>query len=388
MPHHTIAGADISMLEEVEDFGGTFRIDGKPADLFDILAANGTNTIRLRLWVNPYDDDGHPYLGGTNDLGTTIRLGRRATERGLDVMLDLHYSDFWTDPKKQAKPRAWRELSGGQLEAQVYSYTADVLTRLKAAGVEPRYVQVGNEITNGMLWPDGELPHYLSEERRFADADEHTRTAAFDRLAGLLRAGTEAVREHCPHSRVIMHLDFGGANDLYRGWFDEMSARKLDYDIIGLSYYPFWHGTLNDLGNNMNDIARRYSKDVLVVETAYAHRPDGAPGQFSIFSEDLAVTGGYPATIDGQSRFLTDLTAVVASVPDGRGLGIVYWEPAWLPVTGSSWASPAGMNYGNDVAEPGNPWANQALFDFEGNALASLKALRVQHAAGTPVVTH
>lgn len=383
MPHHTIAGADVSTLEEVEDFGGVFKVDGKPADLFDILAANGTNTIRLRLWVDPYDEDGHPYLGGTNDLDTTIRLAQRATERGLDVILNLHYSDFWTDPKKQAKPRAWRDLSGGQLEAQMYSYTADVLTRLKAAGVQPRYVQVGNEITNGMLWPDGELPHYLSEERRFADASDHERSSAYDRLAGLLRAGTEAVRDHAPHSRIIMHLDFAGANDLYRGWFDEMTARKLDYDVIGLSYYPFWHGSLTDLGINLYDIAERYGKDVLVVEYAYAHRPDGVPGQVSIFSEELATIGGYPATVEGQEQFLMDLADVVASVPGGRGLGAVYWEPAWLPVTGTSWASPAGMRYGNDPAEPGNPWANQCLFDSAGNALASLKALRVNHFVGS-----
>lgn len=371
------------MLEEVEDFGGVFKVDGQSTDLFDILAANGTNTIRLRLWVDPYDEDGHPYLGGTNDLDTTIRLGRRARERDLDVILDLHYSDFWTDPKKQSKPRAWKNLSGGQLEAQVYSYTADVLNRLKAAGVEPRYVQVGNEITNGMLWPDGELPRYLSEERRFADCTDRERSSAYDRLAGLLRAGTEAVRDHASHSRIIMHLDFGGANDLYRVWFDEMTARKLDYDVIGLSYYPVWHGSLTDLGINLYDIAERYGKDVLVVETAYAHRPDGVPDQFSIFSEELATAGGYPASVEGQAQFLTDLAEVLKSVPGGRGIGVVYWEPGWLPVRGTSWASPAGMNYGDDLGEPGNPWANQCLFDSEGNALASLSALRANQFAGS-----
>lgn len=370
----SILGADVSTLEEVEDNGGSYRVGGDGTDLFQALALHGVNTIRLRLWVDPHDEQGKSYLGGANDLATTIRLARRAAAAGLGFLLDLHYSDFWTDPKKQSKPKAWRGLTGSALETRVYEYTRDVLRELGAAGVPPTMVQVGNEITNGMLWPDGETPHYLSEERKFQETDPADAAAAYDRLGRLLAAGSRAVREFDAELPIALHLDFGGASDLYRGWFDEITARGVDYDVIGLSYYPIWHGTLADLAVTLTEVSGRYGKDVLILETAYGFRPDGPPDTFTIFDASLAGAGGYPASVDGQGQFLRDLIAVVAAVPDGHGLGIVYWEPAWLPVPGTSWASEAGMFYGNDVAAGGNPWANQALFDYEGNALPSLGA--------------
>ena len=369
-------GADVSMTAEIEARGAVFRADGAEKDLFALLSDSGVNWIRLRLWVDPRDEHRKPYMGGTNDLATTIALARRAKAAGHRVLLDLHYSDFWTDPKKQATPKAWRGLKGAELEARVHDWTADVLAALAAADAAPDMVQVGNEITNGMLWPEGRTPKFLDAERRFDGEDE----AAYDRLAGLIKAGAAAVREaggaDGTGARVMIHLDFGGANELYRGWFDAMTARGLDFDVIGLSYYPYWHGTLHDLGANLNDIAARYGKDLAVVETAYAWTGEHPAGHHQVFSIEMAATGGYPASPAGQAAFLRDLYATVAAVPEGRGLGIVYWEPAWLPVEGTTWASRAGMEYGDDVVdEAGNSWANQALFDFEGNALASLKAL-------------
>ena len=371
-----ITGVDVSMTREVEELGGRYRSGGVERDLFALLAENGVDTVRLRLWVDPYDEDGAPYLGGTNDLPTTVALARRAADAGLQLLLDLHYSDFWTDPKKQTVPKAWRGLDGPALEDRVAEHTAEALRALADVGVVPTLVQVGNEITNGMLWPYGAVPRFLDQERRFADADPAERADAFDRLARLLGRGVAAVREGAPAAAVVLHLDFGGANDLYRGWFDEITARGVDFDVIGLSYYPYWHGTLDDLATNLADVAARYDKDVLVVETACAHRPDGPDGVTTIATGDVALASGFPVTVQGQQDFLVALTRVVAEVPGGRGLGHVYWEPAWLPVPGTSWASPAGMRYGDDVADPGNPWANQALFDFEGNALASWDAYR------------
>lgn len=369
-----IKGVDISMLTEVESLGGVYRVDGDARDLFDILVDHHVDTVRLRLWVDPFDETGAPYLGGTNDLSTTVALARRAVDHGLKVLLDLHYSDFWTDPKKQAVPKAWRGQSATELEDTVESYTRSVLETLVAAGVTPDMVQVGNEITNGMLWPTGKTPTYLFEERQFEDAAPAERSAAFDRLARLLARGAKAIREVTPEAAVALHLDFGGAGDLYRGWFDEITARGVDHDVVALSFYPMWHGTLDDLSATMHDVVERYGKDVLVVETSYAHRTDGPPGTTTIFGPELVEPGGFPATVEGQHDFLVALMERLVAVPDGRGLGIVYWEPGWLPVAGTSWASPAGMTYGDDIAPPGNPWANQALFDYEGHALESWAA--------------
>ncbi|MEF2965540.1 glycosyl hydrolase 53 family protein [Paenibacillus sp. M1] len=378
MEQFFMKGADVSIIKEVEAFGGVFYLDGQEKDLFEILSVKGINTIRLRLWVDPYDDDKQPYLGGTNDLQTTIELAKRAKQYGLKFMLDFHYSDFWADPKKQSKPKAWQSLSGKQLEDQVYNYTKETLEVFKDQHIVPEFVQIGNEITNGMLWPEGKTQKYLFEERKFEDMDPQEKKEGYDRLAGLIKAGVRSTRETLPETagQVILHLDFGGANDLYRGWFDEITAREVDYDIIGLSYYPFWHGTLEDLRSNMEDISARYNKDVLVVETSYGFTGEVPPGGAAIFSAELAEIGGYPPSVEGQAAFLRDLMATVKRVPEGRGLGIVYWEPAWLPVNGTSWASYAGMKYGNDMGEMGNHWSNQAMFDFDGNALDSLNVFK------------
>lgn len=366
-----IRGADVSMTTEIEERGAVFRSGGAERELLGLLAENGVNWIRLRLWVDPRDEDGNPYMGGTSDLATTIGLARRAKAAGQRILLDLHYSDFWTDPKKQSTPKAWRGLTGADLQARVHDWTAEVLAALAAAEVAPDMVQVGNEITNGMLWPEGRTPKFNDRTRRFEGEDE----AAYDRLAGLLKAGAAAVRE-AGSAQVMIHLDFGGANELYRGWFDAVTARGVDFDLIGLSYYPYWHGTLADLGANLDDIAARYGKDLVVVETAYAWTGAEPEGHHQVFNAKLAEPCGYAVSHEGQSAFLRDLYATVAAVPEGRGLGIVYWEPAWLPVAGTTWASRAGMEYGDDVVdEAGNSWANQALFDFDGNALPSLRAL-------------
>lgn len=365
-----LKGVDISMLKEVEDLGGTYYLGEEQKDLFEILQIKGLNTVRLRLWVNPYDEEGKPYMGGTNDLETTIELAKRAKTHGMQFMLDFHYSDFWADPKKQDKPKAWQSYTGERLEEEVYRYTREVLEVCRLCDVLPDLVQIGNETTNGMLWPEGKTPTYYPEKRSFEETEAAQWDKSYDSLAALLKAGVRAAREAGP-MKIILHLDAGGQNVLYRTWFDEMSKRNVDYDIIGLSYYPIWHGGLEDLQFNLEDISARFNKEVLVVETAYGHTTESLSGA-DIFTEEMSKIAGYPPTVEGQGQFLQDLMETVRKVPDGKGLGIVYWEPAWLPVKGTSWASLAGMKYGNDVSEMGNHWANQGLFDFEGKALDSL----------------
>ena len=203
-------GMDISTLLEVEKCGGKFYDRSEEKDVLDILQSYGVNAVRLRLWNDPYSENGEPYGAGTNDLPTTITLAKRAKEHGMDVLLDLHYSDFWADPGKQRVPKAWRGMDVGQLEEAVYAYTKDVLLAMKEAGVLPDLIQVGNELTNGMLWPLGQMPSY-------------------DNLARFISAGIRAVRSVDADMPVMIHLDNGGNNAMYRDWFDHYMERGEDF---------------------------------------------------------------------------------------------------------------------------------------------------------------
>lgn len=352
-----IKGMDVSMLKELESYGAVYYLDGRQTDLFEILSRCGVDMVRLRIWPDPYDDDGNPYGGGGNDLQTTIELARRTLDSGMSYLLDFHYSDFWADPGKQVKPKAWRELQGERLETAVYLHTVDTLKALKNEGLAPAMVQVGNEITNGLLWPDGHI--------------DETQT-----MAALLQAGMKGVREVCPNSRVVLHLDFGTDNAMYRKWFDKIMPYRLDFDVIGMSYYPHWNGSMQLLLDNMNDISRRYDKDVMIAETSIGYTTDPLGCSGIVFSKEQEKATGYPATMEGQEHFLRDLCRTVRNVEHNRGSGVFYWEPAWLPIPDCKWANPSGCAYMHDQAEAGNTMANQALFDMNGNANSALLRLK------------
>lgn len=352
-----IKGADISMLEELEQHGAQYSLHGQKQDAFALLAGCGVNLIRLRLWHDPYSAAGEAYGGGTNDLAATIRLARRAVSNGLSFLLDLHYSDFWADPAKQFKPKAWETLHGKSLCDAVYRYTKDTLLTLHREGLLPQYVQVGNEITNGFLWPDGHSDHP-------------------EAMASLLSAGIRAVREADPSIRIVLHLDNGADRELYASWFAAVARYDLDYDIIGMSYYPFWNGTLEALTNNMNAVSCDLKKDVLIVETSIGYTTDPLGCTGVVYSQELEKKTPYPGTQSGQAAFMQDLINAVRAVRNGRGIGVIYWEPAWLPIPVCMWAKPIGCQYMHDTAELGNSWANQALFDKEGNANPALLQLK------------
>ena len=355
-----IFGMDVSMLYEIERLGGKFFDGGVEKDLFQILKDHGINWIRLRVWNDPRDENGNPLGGGNCDYLKMTEIAKRAKKYGMKVLLDFHYSDWWADPGKQYKPKEWDHLHEELLERAVYSYTKLVLNHMRRNGALPDMVQVGNEVNNGFLWPDGMI----------AGKD----AGGFDGFTKLLKAAIRAVREVDPDIKVVIHLAEGGNNSLFRWFFDEITRRGVDFDVIGVSYYPYWHGTLEDLKNNLYDIAKRYDKDVLVVETAYAWTLEDGDGYPNIFSgEEMELTGGYRATVQGQATFLRDLIEVVNSVPNGHGLGIFYWEGDWIPVKGAGWKTGEG-----------NPWENQAMFDFNGNALPSLDVFRLVKTA-TPV---
>ena len=368
-------GMDISTLIEVEKCGGKFYDCSEKKDVLDILQSYGINAVRLRLWNNPYSEDGEPYGAGTNDLPTTITLAKRAKEHGMDVLLDLHYSDFWADPGKQRVPKAWRGMDAGQLEEAVYSYTKDVLLAMKEAGVLPNLIQIGNELTNGMLWPLGQMPNY-------------------DNLARFIRAGIRAVRSVDADMPVMIHLDNGGNNAMYRDWFDHYMERGEDFEIIGLSYYPFWHGTFDDLKNNMNDLAVRYGKELMIAEVSmgytmedYAEYEKLSPDERKGYATKPELVEGlpFPMTKEGQCDFMKALFDVMAQVPENKCKGFFYWEAAWIPVPGSGWATEAALPYIEEKGPCGNEWANQALFDYDGNALPALAVIRDYQPMGEQV---
>ena len=361
-----IKGMDLSTLPAVEERGGRFSDSAGPADALTILRRHGMNWVRLRLWNDPRSEAGEPYGAGGCDLAHVKAMARRARDAGCKWLLAIHYSDFWADPGKQIPPKTWRDLGPAAMERAVYDYTRDVLLALAAEGLTPDMTAVGNEITSGLLWPLGRYPD-------------------FENIARFVSAGVRAVRDAAPGTGVMLHLDNGGRNDLYRDWFDRyFAAGGADFDVIGLSYYPFWHGPMEGLARNMADLAGRYGKDMIVTETStgftladYGAYEGLAPDQ----RKGMAATAerargiGWPMTPEGQRDFLRDLAAVIRAVPEDRCLGFMWWEPAWIPVPGVGWATEAALDYTGEKGPGGNEWANQALFDYEGRALPALEAL-------------
>lgn len=361
-----IKGMDVSSLDEIEQLGARFYDNGRQGDLLEILKKYGTNYIRLRLWNDPKSADGKPYGAGNTDYETTLRMAKRVKAAGMKFLLDFHYSDFWADPGKQRKPKAWADYNADQLEAAVYAFTKENMERFIKEGVTPDMVQVGNELSNGLLWPEGQVPNY-------------------DNIARFVSAGIRAVRETSPESRIMIHLDNGGNNALYREWFDNYARRGEDFDIIGLSYYPFWHGNLEALRDNMNDIALRYGKDLVIAEVSmgfttqdYASYEALAPGERKGMATkpELCAKVPFPMTKEGQCDFMKAFLEVLGQVPEHKGRGFFYWEPAWLPVAGSGWATPESLAYIKEAGPCGNEWANQALFDYDGNALPALNVIK------------
>ncbi len=259
-------------------------------------------------------------------------------------------------------PKAWGTLKMEDLKKALYSYTVDAIQRLVEAGAMPDMIQVGNEVNGGMLWPAGKTWNQGTEV-----------IGGYDGFADLLKMGIQAVRDTDPNhndpqkrARIVIHLANGGDNKLYRTVFDALRERNVDYDVIGLSYYGYWHGTLEQLKSNMNDISERYHKDVVIAETAYAATLNDKDGFGNLFGESEQNLGGYKATVLGQATAIRNIMEAVAEVPNGRGLGIFYWEPDWIPVEGAGWKTGEG-----------NAWENQAMFSFKGEALPSMNVFNL-----------
>lgn len=361
-----IKGMDLSTLAELEKLGAKYYDNNEETDILEIMKRYDVDTIRLRLWNDPYSEKGEPYGAGTNDLNTTLAIAKKVTDAGMGVLLNYHYSDFWADPGKQIKPKAWKDYGVKELEKAVYEYTRDTMQVFKAQGVNLTMVQVGNELTNGLLWPEGQKPEY-------------------DNIALFINAGIRGVRAVDADVPIMIHLDNGGNNELYRTWFDEFMKRGEDFQYIGLSYYPFWHGTLDMLEYNMNDIAERYDKDLIIAEVSMGYTMEDYASYEKLKPEErkgyatkpsLVEKLEYPMTKEGQTEFMKDILTRLQNVKGGHGCGFFYWEPAWIPVPGSGWATPASLKYMNDPGPCGNEWANQALFDYDGNVNPAFEVIR------------
>jgi arabinogalactan endo-1,4-beta-galactosidase len=357
-----IMGADVSMLKQIEDSGGKFSDNGVEKDGLTILKEHGVNWIRLRIWNDPTDAAGAYLGGGNNDLDTTVAIAARAKSMGLKFLLDFHYSDWWADPGKQNMPKAWVGLSAEDLQKAVYEYTSHVMQTLVDADAMPDMVQIGNEVNGGMMWPVG---------KTWKEGDEEV--GGYAGFAALLKSGVQAVRDTDPNNddtqkraRIVIHLANGGDNKLYRTVFDALTERNVDFDVIGLSYYNYWHGPLDDLKSNMNDISQRYHKDVVIAETAYAATLKDKDGFANLFTDREQKLGSYEPTVLGQATAIRDVMEAVAEVPDGRGLGIFYWEPDWIAVDGAGWKTGEG-----------DAWENQSMFSFSGTALPSMNVFNL-----------
>lgn len=339
-----IKGADISSLEAVEDYGGTFYdFEGKKTDAIEFLMENGCNYFRLRVWNNPTKSfDAGDYCSPEH----TVEMAKRIKKVGGNYLLDFHYSDWWADPKNQSVPAAWKGLSKEELVQAVYDFTKEVLTQLAEEDAYPDMVQIGNEIGNGMLWDYGSIDNP-------------------ETLAALLNSGISAVRDTTPEgkeTKIMIHVQDGGFVSTTEKFFTTMeSCGVTDYDVVGLSYYPYWHGTFADLKDNINNVYRKFGKQVVVVETAYPFTYDNADNKRNMVMEAETATVGFAASEENQKKVFELVMNSVASCEGG--LGVFYWEPGWLAVKG------AGVAKGS-----GNEWENQALFDFDGKALEAVKA--------------
>ena len=334
-------GADLSFEPQEEAAGARFTDNGTPGSPLGILNRHGINYVRLRLWVNP--------PAGYSDLASDLRMAKRIRAAGDKLYLDIHYSDFWADPQHQDIPAAWRGQNLAQLTDTVRSYTKQVIGAFAAQGTPVDMVSIGNEIRNGILWPVGQV--------------DWSADTGWDNLTTLLKAGVEGARSaNRPghRLRVMLHFDEGGNNADSVRFFNHMIAAKVPFDVLGLSYYSFFHGPLAALRANLNDLAGRYRKPIVIAESQYAWTlAAGNDGTGDFVWQASQLEPGYPATPSGQLSFYNDLLSILAQVPGHRALGLFYWEPEWIP--GVGW-------------EPGasTPNDNLTLFSFTGQALPSI----------------
>lgn len=361
-----IRGVDIGSILSLEASGVTFYDwEGAPQDIFVTLKDAGVNLVRIRIWNDPFDAFGNGFGGGNNDVAAAIEIGRRATEVGMGVALNFHYSDFWADPAKQQSPRAWEGLEIDERAQALHDFTYESVGKIIDAGVDVWQVQLGNETNNGMAGVSG-----------------------WANKIPLFHAGSQAVRAIDENIQIVVHFTNPEMPSHFLNAARMLRDGEVDYDVFGASYYSFWHGSLENLTEVLTRISAEFDVDVMVVETSYAFTSEDGDGHANVVP-NATQTLHYPLSVQGQANAVRDVFQAVADVGE-RGIGVIYWEPAWIPVGpasewennrrlwetyGSGWASSFSASYDPDDAGVwygGSAWDNQALFDFSGRPLASL----------------
>lgn len=343
-----IMGADISSLQAMEDCGAKyFDTDGKEKDAIEILKVHGVNYIRLRIWNNPTTSFER---GDYCNLKNTLIMAKRVKEAGLKLLLDFHYCDSWADWKNQTIPAEWEGQDEKQLAESVYTYTKQVLEALAEAEAYPDMVQIGNEIGNGLLWDFGRLEYP-------------------ENVALFLNEGIRAVREMQQgneKTEVMIHIECGADIERTENYFAEIEKHGVtDYDVIGLSYYPYWAGTYEKFTENLRNIAEHFEKLVVAVETAFPFTDESNDETPNVVTSELTLeTMGLTASVENQRKVLEDVIKLVKK--EKNGYGIFYWEPVWYNIKGVG-----------AIKGVGNEWENQAMFDKNGKALDSLHAFEM-----------
>ncbi|WP_304221392.1 glycosyl hydrolase 53 family protein [Gracilinema caldarium] len=375
LPDDFIMGMDISSIIALEKSGVLFRNEqGEVQDIFKTLSEAGINSIRVRIWNDPFTADGKGYGGGNNDIKTAIEIGKRATQWGMSVLFDYHYSDFWADPSKQQAPKAWKTLSIEKKEKALYEYTKKTLKMALDAGVNVKIVQIGNETTGVFCGENNWI-----------------------RIGTLMQAGSRAVREISKERKRAIQIAIHFTNPEKAGEYERyvkiLEKQNVDYDIFASSYYPYWHGSVQQFAEVLKNTAKISGKKVMCVETSYAYTYEDGDGFPNTISRDSVVEKPYPITVQGQANAIRDTIAAVASVGNA-GIGVYYWEGAWIPVPGknkeerqmlwekygSGWAASYSVEYDAKdagVYYGGSSWDNQAQFDFTGKPLASLSVWKL-----------
>ncbi|MCQ2458564.1 MAG: glycosyl hydrolase 53 family protein [Clostridia bacterium] len=367
LPEDFIFGMDASAVIAEENSGVKYYdFDGNERDVFAVLAENGITHIRVRIWNDPYDAEGRGYGGGNCDIANAVAIGKRATQYGMKLICDFHYSDFWADPSKQMVPKAWKDITDIKEKAEAaYQYTRDCLLQLKDAGVEVGIVQAGNETNNRLC---GEKTWF--------------------NIQYIMQAGAKATREVYPEALVALHFA-NPEKGAYATYAKKMDYYNVDYDIFASSYYPYWHGSLENLAKVLTEIAETYGKKVMVMETSYAYTGEDTDFSANTVSDGGAIIKDYPFTVQGQANNIRAITDTLVNRTK-NGIGVVYWEGTWITVGtesweanrekwetyGSGWASSYAAGYDpNDAGKyyGGCAVDNQALFDAAGKPLESLK---------------
>lgn len=387
-----IKGMDVSSVIALENSGVEFyNENGVKEDLFKILSDNGVNYIRVRVWNNPYDENNNGYGGGNNDTQTAAQIGKRAAEYGMKLLVDFHYSDFWADPAKQKEPKAWSGFSLEDKISALKSFTAESLNTIRETGADIGMVQIGNETTSGI-------------------AGEKDMT----NMVKLFNAGASAVREFDSSILAVLHFTNPEKTDTIKWFADSLNENGADYDVFAVSYYPYWHGSLSNLTEVLDYAAEKYGKYAMVAETSYANTLEDSDGHGNTVSEHSNNSGDdllWDFSLRGQASEVHDVMTAVNNVSGGKGLGVFYWEGAWITVGdttglsgeeytervnqnkalweqfGSGWASSFSGGYDSDAAVyyGGSSVDNQAFFSPSGKALPSLKVFT--YVSGEPVET-